>query len=212
MASGDRDECGLMHEMPSENPFHVAVVVLLVLTTAVGGYHRLQAAKSGERISHKEEGYIFAISLRLAGLCLWVATFGYLLYPAAFQWAAVPLAEWTRWVGFVTGILGVFLMYWTLSNLGKNLTDTVVTRREATLVTHGPYRWVRHPLYATAAVLMTSVTVLTANWLIGLTSLIVLVLLAIRTPKEEEMLVKRFGDQYLSYMATTGRFIPRLYR
>ena len=58
-------------------------------------------------------------------------------------------------------------MYWTLSSLGTNLTDTVVTRAEATLVTHGPYRWVRHPYYVTAALLMGSVTLLTANWLIG---------------------------------------------
>lgn len=49
-----------------------------------------------------------------------------------------------------------------------------------------PYRWVRHPFYVTAALLMASVTLLTANWLIGLSSLIVLTLLAVRTPKEEE--------------------------
>jgi protein-S-isoprenylcysteine O-methyltransferase Ste14 len=103
-------------------------------------------------------------------------------------------------------------MYWTLSSLGKNLTDTVVTRKAATLVTHGPYRWVRHPFYVTAALLMASVTVLTANWLIGLTSLIVLSLLAVRTPKEEAMLIERFGEQYRDYMAKTGRFVPRLFR
>ena len=103
-------------------------------------------------------------------------------------------------------------MYWTLSSLGKNLTDTVVTRKEATLVTVGPYRWVRHPFYVTAALLMFSVTILTANWLIGLTSVIVLVLLAVRTPKEEAMLIERFGDQYRDYMTKTGRFIPRLSR
>jgi protein-S-isoprenylcysteine O-methyltransferase Ste14 len=45
-----------------------------------------------------------------------------------------------RWFGVMweSGCSG--LMYWTLSSLGKNLTDTVVTRAEATLVTHGPYR------------------------------------------------------------------------
>jgi protein-S-isoprenylcysteine O-methyltransferase Ste14 len=103
-------------------------------------------------------------------------------------------------------------MYWTLSSLGKNLTDTVVTRANAVLVTHGPYRWVRHLFYVTAACLMASVTVLTANWLIGLSSLAVLMLLAIRTPKEEEMLMERFGQQYRDYMATTGRFVPRIIR
>jgi protein-S-isoprenylcysteine O-methyltransferase Ste14 len=197
--------------MNSEIPFRVALVVVILLVMVVGGYHRLQAAKSGERISHKEEGYVFAISLRLAGLSLWIATFGYLLSPESFRWALVPLAEWIRWVGVVTGILGSLLFYWTLSSLGKNLTDTVVTRREATLVTHGPYRWVRHPFYVTAALLMASVTVAAANWLVGVTSVTVLALLAIRTPKEEAMLIQRFGNQYLDYMTKTGRFVPRLF-
>jgi len=85
-----------------------------------------------------------------------------------------PLPTWVRWVGVVISALCSVPMYWTLSRLGKNLTDTVVTRDNATLVPHGPYRWVRHPFYGTAALLMASVTVLTANWLIGLSSLIVL--------------------------------------
>jgi protein-S-isoprenylcysteine O-methyltransferase Ste14 len=101
-------------------------------------------------------------------------------------------------------------MYWTLASLGKNLTDTVVTRAEATLVTHGPYRYVRHPFYATAALLMASVTMLSANWLIGASSIIVLALLAIRTPKEEQMLIDKFGDDYRRYMRMTGRFFPRI--
>lgn len=53
---------------------------------------------------------------------------------------------------------------------------------------------------------------LTANWLIGLSSLIVLALLAVRTPKEEQMLIDRFGQQYRDYMARTGRFFPRMSR
>ncbi len=198
--------------MPSENPFRVALVIVIVLTMAVTVYHRWQAAKSGETISRKEEGYAFALTLRLAGLCLWIATFGYLFFPASFQWAMFLLPTWVRGVGAITGALCSLLMYWTLSSLGKNLTDTVVTRKTATLVTNGPYRWVRHPFYVTAAMLMASVTVLTANWFIGLTSLIVLVLLAVRTPKEEQMLIERFGDQYREYMAKTGRFIPRMSR
>ncbi len=195
--------------MPAENPFRVALVIVIVLTMTVTVYFRLQAAASGEKISHKDEGYLFATLLRLAGLCLWISTFAYLFAPASVQWAMVPLPIWVRWVGVATGALCSLLMYWTLSSLGKNLTDTVVTRAEATLVTHGPYRWVRHPFYVTAALLMGSVTLLTANWLIGLSSLIVLVLLAVRTPKEEQRLVERFGQQYVDYRMRTGRFIPR---
>jgi protein-S-isoprenylcysteine O-methyltransferase Ste14 len=195
--------------MPLENPFRVALVVIIVLTMAVTIYHRLQAAASREYISRKEEGYAFAIVLRLAGFCLWIATFGYLLFPASFHWSSFVLPAWLRWSGVVSGVLCSLLMYWTLSSLGKNLTDTVVTRAQATLVTCGPYRWVRHPFYVTAALLMASVTILTANWLIGATSLVVLALLAMRTPREEAMLIVRFGQQYRDYMARTGRFVPR---
>lgn len=134
----------------NETPFRIALVVVIVLTMVVTVYHRLQAAKSGEKISHKDEGYVFATVLRLAGLVLWISTFGYLLFPAYFQRASLPLPRWLRWTGVISGDLCSLLMYWTLSSLGKNLTDTVVTRAEATLVTNGPYRWVRHP----AALLM----------------------------------------------------------
>ncbi len=196
--------------MTSEIPFRISVVVVMVLTVAVTAYHRLQAASSGEKISRKDEGYLFAAVLRLSGLWLFIATLAYVIRPSSVEWATFPLPAWFRWLGIVTGILCSFLMYWTLSSLGKNLTDTVVTRAEATLVMDGPYRWVRHPFYVTAALLMGSVTLLTANWLIGLASLLVLGLLAFRTPKEEQRLIDKFGQQYLDYMAKTGRFFPRI--
>lgn len=198
--------------MAEDIPFRIALAVVIALTMAVTVYHRLQAASSGERISRREEGYLFAVVLRLAGLWLWINTFAYLLVPSSVQWAMLPLPSWVRWIGVATGALCSLLMYWTLSSLGKNLTDTVVTRADAFLVTHGPYHWVRHPFYVTAALLMASVTVLTANWMIGLSSVLVLAMLAVRTPKEEEMLIERFGQSYRDYMARTGRFVPRLTR
>lgn len=195
--------------MDSETPFRIALVIVILLTMTFGIYHRIKAASSGEKISHKDEGYVFFAVLRLSGLCLWIATLAYLISPSSVQWATFPVQSAVRWFGVVLGFVSSLLMYWTMSSLGKNLTDTVVTRAEATLVTHGPYRWVRHPFYVTAALLMGSVTLLTANWLIGLASLLVLGLLAVRTPKEEQRLIDRFGQQYRDYMAKTGRFVPR---
>ena len=62
-------------------------------------------------------------------------------------WASVPIPLWLRWCGFILiGCWGL-LFVWTFQTLGKNLTDTVVTRKDHTLVTTGPYRYVRHPFY-----------------------------------------------------------------
>jgi protein-S-isoprenylcysteine O-methyltransferase Ste14 len=194
----------------NEVPFRIALVLVFVLTLGVTAYHRIQAASSRELISRKEEGYLFAIVLRLGGLFLFAVTLTYLISPSTVHWAQVAIPLPVRWGGAVSGLLSSVLMYWTLSNLGKNLTDTVVTRVNATLVTSGPYRWVRHPFYVTTALVMLSATLLTANWLIGLCSIFVLAMLAIRTPKEEQMLVQRFGQQYLDYMVKTGRYIPRI--
>ncbi|MCI0352099.1 MAG: hypothetical protein L0Z53_21985 [Acidobacteriales bacterium] len=120
--------------MPSETPFRLALVVVILLTMSVAIYHRWQAA-ARERISDKAEGYLFAAVLRLVRLCLWISTFAYLLFPASVRWAAMSLPSWIRWVGAITGALCSLLIYWTLSSLGRNLTDIVVTRANAKLVT-----------------------------------------------------------------------------
>src|SRR5207249_3646753 len=93
-------------------------------------------------------------------------------------------------------------------SLGKNLTDTVVTRRQHTLVTHGPYRWVRHPFYGVVCLWGLSLSLLTANWLIFLVGVVALAMLIRRTRIEEAKLIERFGDQYRSYAEKTGRFFP----
>ena len=54
-----------------------------------------------------------------------------------------------------------------------------------------------------------AITLLAANWFVLLFGIVVVSLLVLRTRKEEENLVARFGDSYRAYMAQTGRFVPR---
>jgi len=86
----------------------------------------------------------------------------------------------------------------------------VVTRRAHTLVTHGPYRWVRHPFYDCAALLIVATSLVASNWFLMMTGGFVLALLVVRTRTEEEKLLARFGDAYRSYRERTGRFLPNL--
>jgi protein-S-isoprenylcysteine O-methyltransferase Ste14 len=102
------------------------------------------------------------------------------------------------------------LLLWTLRHLGPNLTDTVVTRKEHTLVTHGPYQWVRNPFYDAAALLILASSLIVANWFLLLAGGLVFVLLVVRTRIEERNLIARFGEAYRAYMSRTGRFLPRI--
>jgi protein-S-isoprenylcysteine O-methyltransferase Ste14 len=124
-------------------------------------------------------------------------------------WAAAPFPLWVRWTGIAAGAVGAVLILWTMSTLGSNLTDTVVTRRNHTLVTNGPYRWVRHPFYDSVALWFASMSLAASNWFLLAGGVVTLVLLVIRTAAEEERLVLRFGESYRSYMNRTGRFVPR---
>src|SRR4029079_17209697 len=116
--------------------------------------------------------------------------------PQRMAWASVLLPDWLRWSGAGVGVLAAVFLLWTLHSLGTNLTDTVVTRKAHTLVTRGPYRWIRHPFYDALVLIVLSASLLTANWFIFATGAAVFALLPIRAGREEANLVARFGDAY----------------
>jgi protein-S-isoprenylcysteine O-methyltransferase Ste14 len=125
-------------------------------------------------------------------------------------WSSIPLPVWLRWTGVGLGAAAGALLVWTFRSLGKNLTDTVVTRREHTLVTRGPYRFVRHPFYDSVFLSMMANALVAANGFLLAGGIATFTLMVVRTTREEERLVARFGDSYREYMARTGRFLPKI--
>jgi protein-S-isoprenylcysteine O-methyltransferase Ste14 len=177
----------------------------------VGVYHRVKEATS-EKLDRWQEGLFLLVSIRLLAGVGMLGLLAFMIDPAWMAWASVPLPAWMRWLGVVIGVLAASLLTWTFRHLGKNITDTVVTRREHILVTSGPYRWVRHPFYVSFALAVLANSLVTANWFVFAAGGTVLVLLVIRTRKEEENLIERFGDDYRTYMSRTGRFWPQFVR
>jgi protein-S-isoprenylcysteine O-methyltransferase Ste14 len=171
--------------------------------------HRIRAGTK-EKLDHRKEGPFMLATLRPAGAALWLGVIAYMIRPASMAWSSMPLPVWLRWTGAALSGLSIALLIWTLPALGRNLTDTVVTRREHTLVTRGPYRWIRHPFYVSMALVTLGSALLAANWFIFLSGVVVFSLLAIRSRVEEEQLAARFGDAYREYRKRTGRFLPRL--
>lgn len=81
----------------------------------------------------------------------------------------------------------------------------------ASIVTYGPYRWVRHPFYVAFILLLLGTAMLTRE-AIGLGSLLAGVTVLGWTARREEqkLLASSYGDEYAAYLARTGRFVPRL--
>ena len=197
--------------MTDESVFRSIVMISIAITLPIGLYHRIRSQATREKLARREEGIFIMIGLRLCGLLAWIALAAYLINPAWMAWSSVALPTWLRWIGAFLGLFAVPpLLFWTFHSLGKNLTDTVVTRREHTLVTHGPYRWVRHPFYDVVFLWGLSLSLLTANWLLALLGFSAFAMMVIRTRIEEEKLIERFGDEYRTYMERTGRFFPHV--
>lgn len=197
--------------MDQEHNFRLVLVVILAGIVPIGAYHRIRAASTGERISHAAEGWAMFAAIRLSGLAMGLATAAYVLDPEWMRWSSLPLPVPLRWAGAGIDLAVIPLFFWTLHTLGQNLTDTVVTRVNHTLVTSGPYRFVRHPFYVSALLLIIGTTLLTTNAVVGLAGMSTFCLLALRCRCEEAMLIERFGEDYRDYMARTGRFFPRLW-
>jgi len=196
--------------MNQEATFRAILGVGFLAVLAITLYHRLRSWAAKETLDRRQEGVFILATLRPVGLLLWLGVIAYLVNPAWMAWSSLSLSAWLRWTGVGLFVIGAGLLTWTLRTLGTNLTDTVVTRQAHTLVTHGPYRWVRHPFYDAMALLILAIALIAANWFVLATGAVVFVLLAVRSRTEEEKLLARFGEPYRAYRHNTGRFAPRL--
>src|SRR5687767_10344303 len=171
---------------------------------------RIRSQATREKLDRTQEGVPMMIVLRLGGLAVWGGVIAFMIDPPLMAWSSVPLPPSARWAGVSLILVTVVLLTWTLGSLGPNLTDTVVTRAAHTLVTRGPYRWVRHPFYDCMALFVASISLMMANWFVAVSGGVMFALLAIRSRIEEEKLLERFGEPYRDYRATTGRFLPKM--
>lgn len=196
--------------MNDDQTFRAVLIGVVLLVLPIGVYHRLKSQATREKLDRRQEGLFILATLRPLGLALWVGLIAWMIDPDWMAWSSVPLPVWLRWAGVGVLALSCGLLVWTFRCLGKNLTDTVVTRQTHTLVLNGPYRWVRHPFYDSATLLALAISLIVANWFFLVAGAVLFGLFTIRTRTEEENLVARFGDGYRDYMKRTGRFLPRM--
>jgi protein-S-isoprenylcysteine O-methyltransferase Ste14 len=195
-----------------ESVCRVVLGLMFVGLAGIGIPHRLRAERAGGSVSRAVDPRWFWILMGIVGPPVGLACVAFLINPRWVDFAAVAAPPALRLLGAPVGLLGLGLFGWMFRHLGLNVTSTSMPRAGATLVTSGPYRWVRHPMYSAALVLLVATTLLTANGIVAAGGGFAFALLAARSRLEEERLVERFGDAYRAYQRCTGRFVPWLGR
>jgi protein-S-isoprenylcysteine O-methyltransferase Ste14 len=186
-------------------------LVLLLSALALSAYHRARARRDGETVSRSREGSAFLLLRGVLALALFGSILAHIFKPEWMTWATIQLGRPLRWLGFLLGLLAVPAIHWVLRSLGRNVTETVLTKEHHELVTQGPYRWMRHPLYTTGLVLFLGLGLMTSSWLVlGATALAFVLIRVLVIPREEQALLAKFGERYQVYMLTTGRLLPKL--
>ena len=197
--------------MQEESIFRAIFVVVFVSAFAISGYFRREARQSGETISRRDEGGA-ALLMRMGLALLYFGSMVLtIIAPQVMSWASLELPSWLRWVGAGLALGCLPLLWWVFRSIGDNISETVLTKVDHQLVTLGPYRWVRHPLYSASLLMFFSLGLMAASWLIMLlaaTGAVIFRLVVI--PKEEGRLIQAFGEDYQAYRSQTGAMLPRL--
>lgn len=114
-------------------------------------------------------------------------------------------------IGTLLLAFAVLLFFRSHADLGRNWSPSLQIREGHTLVTGGVYRSIRHPMYAAMWLWSVAQTLLLQNWIAGWAGLVLFVpVYVLRVPREEQMLLEQFGEEYQEYIKRTGRVVPRL--
>ncbi len=167
--------------------------------------------RSGGEAKDMQAGQFDQRSTRMIGLAYLVSIL-VLLLSWLLNWLGIGvLPVWVGWLGLGIALAGLLVRWWSMRVLGAFYTRTLKVVENHAIVREGPYRLIRHPGYLGSILMWAGVAAATANWIVFL--VILVVMLAVyhyRMESEEKMLVET-QPEYAEYRKHTWRLIPLIY-
>lgn len=114
-----------------------------------------------------------------------------------------------RWVAAVIALLCLAGTIKCWSRMGNHWRMAVTHEPGQVLITDGPFARIRHPIYAFSILLMLCTMAAVPTSPMALVGVVHIALMALKARNEERHLLASHGSAYESYVARTGRFLPR---
>lgn len=133
------------------------------------------------------------------------------IFSRAFDFATYTQPAGLGWAGVFLFAAALYVLGRAHRDLGVNWSPSLELAANQKLITTGIYSIIRHPIYAAVWLASFAQALLLHNWIAGLSGLVTfLPVFLVRLYKEERMMIEAFGDEYRTYMRTTGGIFPRL--
>jgi protein-S-isoprenylcysteine O-methyltransferase Ste14 len=145
-------------------------------------------------------GSVFYVLLTFAGI---LSSLNRLLLPLRFQFDSFVQIAGIGLTGF-----GYLVFIWSVIARGRYATAWDMPQGHK-LVTWGPYRYVRHPSYVSYFIMFFGLFMIWLTW-VSLVPLFAIPGYLQIVGLEEKMLTQRFGEKYICYQKTVGKFFPKL--
>jgi protein-S-isoprenylcysteine O-methyltransferase Ste14 len=117
---------------------------------------------------------------------------------------------WRAGIGLVLFALGLGFAIWARVSIGRNWGVPMSQKNEPELVTSGPYRLVRHPIYS--GILVAGVgTAVALNWLWLAAVVLAGVYALYSATVEERFLTEQFPEDYAAYRRSTKMLVPYIF-
>lgn len=116
----------------------------------------------------------------------------------------------TAALGIAITFAGIAFAVWARVYLGGNWSSSVTLKVGHQLIRSGPYRWVRHPIYAGMTLAMFGTAIVRAQVRGAIAVILVYLGFKIKSKIEERVMTDTFGAEYDDYRSSTGAILPRL--
>jgi len=184
----------------------VALVSDLALRTCFGRMSRRDRRSVRDRLSAPFT--VLDGLMLLAGAAYYVGLLLFVVWPGLFAFARLPTSVAAFAAGVVVLAAGLTFLLRSHVALGAAFGFGLEPVEGQPLVTDGPYRRVRHPMYAGAMLMTVGAALVTVNLFFAGAAVLMVAVMNVRARREDRVLEAALGDAWRQYAATRGRFFP----
>ena len=182
--------------------FEVAALIELLfcwLVWALAFIRPWKKAKDQKKTETASSSRLGILVVTLGFFCAWVD-----VHPSQFHKSTAALIA-----SMAIGPFAAALAWWATRHLGKQWRYVAALTQDHELITTGPYRFIRHPIYASIFGMLLTTVFAWSWWPLGIAAVVFYIIgTEIRIRAEDALLAAHFGEQFSAWRAKTPAYIP----